>query len=60
MCAFHSETAEQNEDWQKLVTDVMDTFGRDTEAIFRKFQQKCDESGYHIEREQFMSLVMER
>lgn len=52
--------AEKDEILQQQVTEVMEQFERDTELIFRKFYQKCDQSGYHIERDQFMSLVTER
>lgn len=55
-----SPSVELDEDLQQHVTDVMEQFEHDTELIFRKFYQKCDQSGYHIEREQFMSLVTER
>lgn len=51
---------ELDDDLQHHVTDVMEQFERDTELIFRKFHQKCDQHGYRIEREQFMSLIMER
>lgn len=55
-----SPKVELDDDLQQHVTDVMEQFERDTELIFRKFYQKCDQSGYHIEREKFMSLVTER
>lgn len=61
--SFHQHFAiivELDDDLQQHVTDVMEQFERDTELIFRKFYQKCDQSGYHIEREQFMNLVTER
>lgn len=62
--AVHStdkfSAAEKDEELQQQVNEVMEQFERDTELIFRKFYQKCGQSGYHIERDQFMSLVTER
>lgn len=52
--------AEKDDELQQQVTEVMEQFERDTELIFRKFYQKCGQSGYHIERDQFMNLVTER
>lgn len=52
--------AEKDADLQKQVNEVMEQFERDTELMFRKFYQKWDHAGYHIERDEFMSLVTER
>lgn len=47
-------------DWEDRVAEVMEDFEKEAEGIFRQFCRKCDQSGYRIERDEFIELVMER
>lgn len=51
---------QNNIEWEQCVSSVLEKFQSETAASFMQFCRKCDQSGFSIDGDEFIKLIMDR